>query len=176
MGPSRNRTVDPGARVRHDTGMGRGARRGRGEQGGRRGCGCSLILLVVILVGLVAAAEVGLRWYLSDRAEKEVSAHLDAPVDISFGGGLLLWEVLTTRTAEKVHLTSPGSETVPQLDVTGRSVSLVDGAVHAAGGDGTAVRLEPLLGASIWQRFRLRYVPVCGMRGPEGAFPTGMVV
>lgn len=38
-------------------------------------------------------------------------------------------------------------------------------------GDGTAVRLEPLLGAFIWQRFRLRYVPVCGMRGPGKGFP-----
>ena len=160
MGPSRNRTVDPGARVRHDTGMGRGARRGRGDQVGRHGCGCSLILLVVILVGLVAAAEVGLRWYLSDRAEKEVSAHLDAPVDISFGGGLLLWEVLTTRTAEKVHLTSPGSETVPQLDVTGRSVSLVDGAVHAAGVDGTAVLDEQQLLAAVRQGAPAQHSPV----------------
>ena len=95
--------VDPGARVRHDTRMGRGARTGRNQRR-RGGCGCSLILLVLILVGLVAAAEVGLRWYLSDRAEKEVSAQIDAPVDISFGSGLLLWEVFTTRTADQVHL------------------------------------------------------------------------
>lgn len=162
-GLRRNRTVAPDARVRHDTGMGRGARRGRGNQGGRRGCGCSLILLVLIVVGLVAAAEVGLRWYLSDRAEKEVSARVDAPVDISFGGGLLLWEVLTTRTAEQVHLTSPGSETVPQLDVTGHSVSLVDGAVHAVGVDGTAVLDEQQLLAAVAEGDPAHTSPVAGL-------------
>lgn len=117
--------------------MGRGARTGR--DGGRRGCGCSLILLVLVLVGLVAAAEVGARWYLSDRAEREFSEQVGAPASVSFGRGLLLWELVSTRAAESVHLTSPGSDTVPQLDVTGHSVSLVDGALHAATMDGTAV-------------------------------------
>ena len=91
-----------------------------------------------------------------------MAAHLDAPVDVSFGRGLLLWEVLTTRTADQVHLTSPGSETVPQLDVTGHSVSLVDGAIHAVGVDGTAVLNEQQLVAAA-QSDPVQDSPVAGL-------------
>lgn len=169
--------VDPGARVRHDTRMGRGARTGRNQRR-RGGCGCSLILLVSILVGLVAAVEVGLRWYLSDRAEKEVSAQIDAPVDISFGSGLLLWEVLTTRTAEQVHLTSPGSEGVPRLDVTGHSVGLVDGAIHAGTVDGTAVLDEQQLAAAAAQGDPVQESPIAGLteiRSVRPDAPAGLL-
>ncbi|MBB0968814.1 DUF2993 domain-containing protein [Dietzia aerolata] len=141
--------------------MGRGSRNSRG--GGRRGCGCSLILLVALLVGLVAAAEFGVRWYLSDRAEKEVSAKIDAPASVSFGGGLLLWELLSTRSADTVHLTSPGSDTVPQLDVTASTVTLVDGAIHAAHVDGTAVLDEQQLVAAASQGEAAQNSPIAGM-------------
>lgn len=169
--------VDPGTRVRHDTGMGRGARTGR-SQGRRGGCGCFLIVLVLLVVGLVAAAEVGLRWYLSDRAQKEVSAQIDAPVDISFGSGLLLWEVLTTRTAGSVHLTSPGSETVPQLDLTGHSVSLVGGELHVGSVDGTAVLDEQQLLAAAAQGDPAQNSPVAGLtevRSVRPDAPAGLL-
>lgn len=154
--------MDPDAWVRHDTGMGRGARTGRGNRGGGRGCGCSLILLVLLLVGLVAAAEFGTRWYLADRAEREVSVRIDAPADVSFGRGLLLWELISSRSAGEVHLTSPGSDTVPQLDVTAHSVTLVDGALHAETLDGTAVLDEQQL------------VAAAAQGGPEGSPIAGL--
>lgn len=144
--------------------MGRRARTsGHGRTGRRGGCGCSLILLVLILVGLVAAAEFGVRWYLSDRAEREVSARIDAPVSVSFGRGLLLWELASTRSAETVHVTSPGSDSVPRLDLTGHSVSLQDGAVHAGTVDGTAVLDEQQLLAAATQGDTTQGAPIADL-------------
>lgn len=123
--------------VRHDTGMRRrdpiDQRRRRG-----RGCGCSLILLLLLLAALVVAAEFGTRWYLSDRAEREASDRLGAPVSVGFGSTPVLWDLATTQTVDAVRLTSPGNQTVPRIDVTGSAVRLVDGGIRAGSADGTA--------------------------------------
>ena len=137
-----------------------------------------MVLLVLLVAGVVAAAEVGLRWYLADRAEKEVSAQIDAPVDVSFGSGLLVWEVLTTRTADQVHMTSPGSQTVPRLDVTGRSVSLVDGAVHVDTVAGTAVLDEQQLVSAAAQSDPAEGSPIAGLtevRSVRPDAPAGLL-
>lgn len=100
----------------------------------------------------MAAAEFGTRWYLADRAEREVSVRIDAPADVSFGRGLLLWELISSRSGGEVHLTSPGSDTAkPQLDVTAHSVTLADGALHAETLDGTAVLDEQQMVAAAAQ-------------------------
>src|SRR5690606_4506349 len=139
----RNRTgapVAPRTPIRHDAGMRRRDQIDRRGRRGRRrgGCGCSLLLLLILLVGLVVAAEFGARWYLSDRAEREASAELGAPVSVDFGRTPILWDLATTQAVDTVRLTSPGAETVPRIDVTGYSVRLVDGAILAATADGTA--------------------------------------
>lgn len=115
-------------------------RKGRSSGNRRRGgCGCSLIFLLLLFAALVVAAEFGARWYLADRAEREVSPRIDAPVDISFGGGSLLWDLVTTASASSVHLTSPGSATTPALDLTGETVSLSGSTVLVETVHGTAV-------------------------------------
>lgn len=120
------------------------ADRGRRDDrhGGRRrgcgGCGCGLIVLLLLLVGLVVAAEFGARWYLADRAESEATARLGAPVAVGFGSSPVLWDLATQRAVDTVRFTSPGNATVPRIDVTGRGVSLADGAVLAESADGVA--------------------------------------
>jgi hypothetical protein len=86
----------------------------------------------------VAAAEFGARWYLSDRAEREASARLGAPVSVEFGTQPVLWDLATSRAVDSVRLTSPGDATVPRIDVTGHTVRWVDGAILAATANGTA--------------------------------------
>lgn len=110
-------------------------RRGRG----RGGCGCSLPVVVLLLAGLLVAAEFGARWYLADRAERKASAQLGAPVSVEFTSTPLLWDLLTRQNVSSVQLTSPGSATVPRIDVTGDSVTMVDGGIRAASADGTAI-------------------------------------
>ena len=95
-------------------------------------------MIVLLLVGLVAAAEFGGRWFLADRAEQEISSRLGAPVTVEFTGTSLVWDLITRRDVSSVRLTSPGSDTVPRLDVTGRAVSPVDGGVRVESADGTA--------------------------------------
>lgn len=149
--------------------MGRGAR--SGGNGRRGGCGCSLIFLLLLLVGLVLAAEFGARWYLADRAEREVSAEIDAPVSVSFGGGSLLWQLATTRSAASVHLTSPGSATVPQLDLTGHSVSLSDGAIHIGVVDGTALLDGQQLVAAAAEGEPAQASPIAGLTDVRSVRP-----
>lgn len=120
----------------------RDRRRGATRRGrSRGGCGCSL-LVVVLLAGLLVVAEFGARWYLSDQAEREASAQLGAPVSVEFSGTPLLWDLLSRQHVSSVHLTSPGSATVPRIDVTGHSVTRVDGGIRADSADGTAT-LDP---------------------------------
>lgn len=120
--------------------MGRDNRRKGNESQARKrgGCGRSLLLLLLAVVAVGAAAEFGARWFLADRAEARASESLGAPVTVSFGGGLLLWDVVSTRSVGTVHVTSPGSDTVPQIDVTAHTVRLMDGGLTAATADGTA--------------------------------------
>lgn len=120
----------------------------RGPSRRRGGCGCSLLVLLVLLVGLAVAAELGARWYLGDRVEREVSDRIGAPVSADFGTWPILPELALDRSVDSVHLTSPGNETVPRIDVTGRDVTLVDDVVHAATASGTATLNGPQLAAA----------------------------
>lgn len=114
----------------------------------RGGCGCSLVFLLLLLVGIVVAAEFGARWYLADRAEREASDRLGAPVSVEFGAAPILPGLITDRSVDDVHFTSPGTQTVPRIDVTGHDVTLVDGVVHAATAAGTATLSGPQLTAA----------------------------
>ena len=125
------------------------------DGGGRRGgsgcgCGCGLAAFVVLLLlaALVVAAEFGGRWYLTDRIEREASARLGAPVSAELGPTPLLWTLATDRSVESVRLTSPGGGSLPRIDVTARSVRLVDGAIRADTADGTATVSEAQLAAA----------------------------
>jgi len=120
----------------------------RGSSRRRGGCGCSLLLLLLLLVGVAVAAEVGARWYLGDHVEQEVSQRIDAPVSAGFGMRPILPELALDRSVDSVRLTSPGNETVPRIDVTGRDVTLVDDVVHAATASGTATLNGPQLTAA----------------------------
>lgn len=104
----------------------------------RGGCGCSLLVLLLLVAGIAVAAELGARWYLGDRVEQEASQQLDAPVSAKFPRAPILPGLVIDRAVDSVRLTSPGADTVPRLDVTGRTVTLVDGTVHAATAEGTA--------------------------------------
>ncbi|AVZ40683.1 MULTISPECIES: DUF2993 domain-containing protein [unclassified Dietzia] len=112
-------------------------RRGRGDRG-RGGCGCFLLVLLLLILGVAVAAEFGARWYLSDRAEREASARLGAPVSVGFGPTPILWDLATSRAVDTVRMTSPGDRDAPRIDVTGHSVSMADGSIVAASADGTA--------------------------------------
>src|SRR5699024_2918494 len=103
----------------------------RGSSRRRGGCGCSLLLLLLLLVGVAVAAEVGARRYLGDRVEQEVSQRIDAPVSDGFGMRPILPELALDRSVDSVRLTSPGNETVPWIDVTGRDLTLVGDGDHA---------------------------------------------
>lgn len=122
-----------------------------------------MLVLLLLLVGLVVAAEFGARWYLSDRAEREVSTQLGAPVSVGFGPTPVLWDLATERALDSVHLTSPGAETVPRIDVTGRSVRLVDGGVLAATADGTATLDGAQLTAAAAQGNPTAESPIAGL-------------
>ena len=137
-------------------------RRG-GGRGARRGCGCSLFVLLLLLVGLVVAAEFGARWYLSERAESEASARLGAPVSVGFGSTPVLWDLATAQAVSTVHLTSPGDATVPRIDVTGNAVRLVDGGIRADTADGTATLSGEQLAAAAAQGNPAEGSPVAGL-------------
>ena len=137
-------------------------RRG-GGRGARRGCGCSLFVLLLLLVGLVVAAEFGARWYLSERAESEASARLGAPVSVGFGSTPVLWDLGTAQAVGTVHLTSPGNATVPRIDVTGNAVRLVDGGIRADTADGTATLSGEQLAAAAAQGNPAEGSPVAGL-------------
>lgn len=155
----------------------RTGRRGRG--GARRGgCGCSLLVLLLLLVGLVVAAEFGARWYLADRAEREATARLGAPVSVGFGSKPILMDLATDRSVGTVHLTSPGNATVPRLDVTGHDVSLVDGAIRAATADGVATLSGEQLTAAAAQGNPAEGSPVAGLaevRSVRPDVPAGLL-
>lgn len=114
-------------------------------------------------MGLVVAAEFGARWYLSDRAEREASAELGAPVSVGFGPTPILWDLATTRAVDTVRLTSPGAQTVPRIDVTGSSVRLVDGAILAATANGTAILTGDQLAAAAAEGNPAADSPVAGL-------------
>lgn len=114
-------------------------------------------------MGLVVAAEFGARWYLSDRAEREASAELGAPVSVGFGRTPILWDLATTRAVDTVRLTSPGAQTVPRIDVTGSSVRLVDGAILAATANGTATLTGAQLAAAAAEGNPAADSPVAGL-------------
>lgn len=109
------------------------------------------------------AAEFGTRWYLSDRAEREASARLGAPVTVEFGATPILWDLATTQAVDTVRLTSPGDATVPRIDVTGRSVRLVDGAILAATADGVATLSGAQLAAAAAEGNPAEGSPVAGL-------------
>lgn len=153
-------------------------RRGGGRRRGCGGCGCSLVVLLLLLVGLVVAAEFGARWYLSDRAEREASAKLGAPVSVGFGSSPVLWDLATERAVDSVRLTSPGDATVPRIDVTGYSVSLVDGAIRAATADGTATLSGEQLAAAAAEGNPAEGSPVAGLtevRAVRPDAPAGLL-
>ena len=157
--------------------MGRGERRHSGRRR-RGGCGCSLLLLLLLLVGLAAAAEFGARWYLSDRAEREASARLGAPVSVGFGSSPVLWDLATQQSVGTVHLTSPGDTTVPKIDVTGHSVSLVGDTIRAAFADGTATLNGDQLAAAAAEGNPAEGSPVAGLtevRGVRPDAPAGLL-
>lgn len=137
----------------------------------RGGCGCSLLLLLVLLVGLAVAAEFGARWYLSDRAEREASAELGAPVSVGFGRTPILWDLASTRAIDTVRLTSPGAQSVPRIDVTGRSVRLVDGTILAATADGTATLSGAQLAAAAAEGNPAGDSPVAGLTEVRSVLP-----
>lgn len=155
----------PYSGVRHDAGMSRRDpidRRGR-QRRRRGGCGCSLLVLLLLLIALVVAAEFGARWYISDRAEREASAKLGAPVSVGFGSTPVLWDLATEQAFDSVRLTSPGAETVPRIDVTGYTVRLVDGAILAATADGTATLNGAQLTAAAAQGNPATESPIAGL-------------
>lgn len=153
----------------------------RGRRDGRRGgcgCGCSLVLLLLLLAGLVAAAEFGARWYLSDRAEREASAELGAPVSVEFGTSPVLWDLATQQAVGTVRLTSPGDATVPRIDVTGYSVSQVDGGIRAESADGTATLSADQLAAAAAEGNPAEGSPIAGMtevRSVRPDAPAGLL-
>ena len=154
-------------------------RDGRGRRGRRRGgCGCGFLLLLLLLVGLVVAAEFGARWYLSDRAEREASARLGAPVSVGFGSTPILWDLATRQAVGSVNLTSPGAETVPRIDVTGQTVRLIDGAIRADSATGTATLTGPQLAAAAAEGNPANDSPVAGLaevRSVRPDAPAGLL-
>ncbi|WP_440220440.1 LmeA family phospholipid-binding protein [Dietzia sp. MNB45] len=162
--------------------MGRRDRMDRRERrDGRRGgcgCGCSLVLLLLLLAGLVVAAEFGARWYLSDRAEREASAELGAPVSVEFGTSPVLWDLATQQAVGTVRLTSPGDATVPRIDVTGYAVSQVDGGIRAESADGTATLSADQLAAAAAEGNPAEGSPIAGMtevRSVRPDAPAGLL-
>ena len=153
----------------------------RGRRDNRRGgcgCGCSLVLLLLLLAGLVVAAEFGARWYLSDRAEREASAELGAPVSVEFGTSPVLWDLATQQAVGTVRLTSPGDATVPRIDVTGYSVSQVDGGIRAESADGTATLSADQLAAAAAEGNPAEGSPIAGMtevRSVRPDAPAGLL-
>ncbi|MGN7154900.1 LmeA family phospholipid-binding protein [Dietzia cercidiphylli] len=137
-------------------------RRGRRDRR-RGGCGCSLLVLLLLVLGLAVAAEFGARWYLADRAEREASARLGAPVSVGFGPTPILWDLATTRAVDTVRMTSPGDAGVPRIDVTGYSVRMVDGAILAASADGTATLSGDQLAAAAAEGNPAGDSPVAGL-------------
>ena len=117
------------------------------------------------------AAEFGARWYLSDRAEREASAELGAPVSVDFGRTPILWDLATTQAVDTVRLTSPGAETVPRIDVTGYSVRLVDGAILAATADGTATLTGAQLASAAAEGNPAGDSPVAGLTEVRSVLP-----
>ncbi len=117
------------------------------------------------------AAEFGARWYLSDRAEREASAELGAPVSVGFGRTPILWDLASTRAIDTVRLTSPGAESVPRIDVTGRSVRLVDGTILAATADGTATLSGAQLAAAAAEGNPAGDSPVAGLTEVRSVLP-----
>lgn len=124
------------------------------------------------------AAEFGARWYLADRAEREATARLGAPVSVGFGSKPILMDLATDRSVGTVHLTSPGNATVPRLDVTGHDVSLVDGAIRAATADGVATLSGEQLTAAAAQGNPAEGSPVAGLaevRSVRPDVPAGLL-
>lgn len=135
-------------------------------------------MLLLLLVGLVVAAEFGARWYLSDRAEREAAAELGAPVSVSFGSGPVLWDLATQQAVSSVRLTSPGDATVPRIDVTGYSVSRVDGGIRAASAEGTATLSGDQLAAAAAEGNPAEGSPVAGLaevRSVRPDVPVGLL-
>lgn len=128
-------------------------------------------MIVLLLVGLVAAAEFGGRWFLADRAEQEVSSRLGAPVSVEFTGTSLVWDLITRRDVSSVRLTSPGSDTVPRLDVTGTGVSRVDGGVRVESADGTATLDAEQLTAAAARGNPAGDTPVAGLTEVRSVHP-----
>lgn len=134
--------------------------------------------MLLLLVGLILAAEFGARWYLSDRAEREASAQLGAPVSVGFGNEPILLDLLTERAVGTVHLTSPGDATVPRLDVTGHGVRMVDGGIRAATADGVATLTGEQLAAAAAQGNPAGDSPVAGLaevRSVRPDVPAGLL-
>ena len=172
--------MDRTALIRHHTGMTRRDRTGRRGRGGNRrgGCGCSLFVLLLLLVGLIVAAEFGARWYLSDRAEREASAQLGAPVSVGFGAKPILLDLVTERAVGTVHLTSPGNATVPHLDVTGHGVRLIDGGIRADAAEGVATLTSEQLAAAAAEGNPSTDSPVAGLtevRSVRPDAPAGLL-
>ena len=172
--------MDRTALIRHHTGMTRRDRTGRRGRGGNRrgGCGCSLFVLLLLLVGLIVAAEFGARWYLSDRAEREASAQLGAPVSVGFGAKPILLDLVTERAVGTVHLASPGNATVPHLDVTGHGVRLIDGGIRADAAEGVATLTSEQLAAAAAEGNPSTDSPVAGLtevRSVRPDAPAGLL-
>lgn len=160
--------------IRHHVGMNRRAPVRRR----RSGCGCSLIVLFLLLVGIVVAAEFGARWYLADQVEQKAADRLGAPVSVEFGALPILPGLITERSVDQVRLTSPGNATVPRIDVTGRQVTLVDGAVHAATAAGTATLSGNQLTAAAAQGNPGNDTPLAGLSEVRSVRPdaaTGLL-
>lgn len=117
------------------------------------------------------AAEFGARWYLSDRAEREASAELGAPVSVEFGTSPVLWDLATQQAVSTVRLTSPGYATVPRIDVTGYSVSQVDGGIRAESADGTATLSAEQLAAAAAEGDAAEGSPIAGMTEVRSVVP-----
>lgn len=120
-------------------------------------------MVLLLLVGLVVAAELGTRWYIADQAEETASARLGAPTSVEFGNLPIIPGLLANRAVDSARLTSPGSATVPRIDVTGQDVSMVDGVVRAAIANGTATLSGPQLVAAAAEGNSAGGSPVAGL-------------
>lgn len=101
--------------------------------------------MLLLVVGVAVAAEVGTRWYLADEVEQRASERIEAPVEVDFPLVPILPGIVLDRSVDTVTLTSPGTGTSPRIDVTGHGVTMVDDVVRADTASGTVTLTGPQL-------------------------------
>ena len=119
------------------------------------GCGARLFGLLLLLVLLAVGAEFGARWFLADRIENRASQRLEAPVDVTFGTSPVLPGLVTSRTLDSLHLSSPATAETPALEIDGAGARL----------DGDTVTLDSISGTATLTDAQLTEAATRGDRG-----------